>query len=67
MKMISPWQAYLRFALRNEPKAEDWRRVRIGERMDARWVDGRWETRVHEFTPEEAEAYDDYLAEVQRW
>lgn len=67
MKLMSPRQAYLRLALWNEPKTEDWRWVPIGERTDARWVDGRWETRAHEFTPEEAEAHNDYLAEVQRW
>lgn len=67
MKIISPRQLYLRLALWNEPKTEDWRWVPLGERIDARWIDGRWETRPHEFTKEEAEAYNEYLAEVQRW
>lgn len=55
IKFISPRQAYLRLALWKEPKTEDWRWVWIGEKIDARWVDGRWETRPHEFTKEEAD------------
>lgn len=66
-RVLSPWQVYLRIALRHEPRTPEWRRVKIAEAMDARWADGRWETRPHTFTQEEAEAYNDYLAEVQRW